>query len=110
VQAYNTQNTSSKEKDQFVGLQQKLQTKLSWLTDNGVDPGAKWWKSVLIGEKLRILEVGCGNGSNLKMFQSLGHETVGVEPDSKALAVARSEGHTVFHGTAETLPAESAND
>ena len=110
VEEYYTHNTSSDKRGQSVGLQQKIQTKLSWLRDKGVDPDAKWWESVSSGQKLQILEVGCGNGSNLKMFQSLGHGTVGVEPDSKALEVARNEGLTVFHGTAETLPAEVVND
>lgn len=39
----------------------------------------------------RLLDIGCGNGSYLSVMKGLGWEVEGVEPDSKAAALARSE-------------------
>jgi 2-polyprenyl-3-methyl-5-hydroxy-6-metoxy-1,4-benzoquinol methylase len=110
LDAYYTHHTGKNASNQKIGLRQKVQTKLSWWSDKGVDACADWWKDVLGAKKLRILEVGCGNGANLSIFQALGHECVGVEPDAKALDVARSQGHEVYAGTAENLPDELADD
>lgn len=89
---------------------QRLMTKLSWLADRGLEPDQAWWRHVLGGVRLRILEIGCGNGSNLSLLRSLGHEVIGVEPDTQALEIARKEGHQVHEGTAELLPVEVSND
>ncbi len=86
---------------------QRLQTKISWLADKGVEPDREWWLKVLGDQKKRrILEIGCGNGANLTTLKALGHSVVGVEPDPEARAVARFAGHQVHEGTAEDLPRE----
>lgn len=53
-----------------------------------------------------ILEIGCGNGSNLLRFQAEGFEVTGVEPDKEALSTSQRQGLTVYDGTAEFLPQE----
>ena len=110
LEEYYTHGTGAGPKALTTGFAQKLQTKLSWLVDNGVDQDKNWWRDVLGPRKLRILEVGCGNGVNLSIFAALGHETVGVEPDTKALEQARNDGHIVYPGTAEVLPSEVVKD
>lgn len=101
------QSELGKDVDGFI---QKVQTKLSWLQDKGVEPDKNWWSNVIVGKGLRILEIGCGNGSNLSVFTSLGHRVVGVEPDPTALKTARDLGHLVYQGTAEALPTEVIDD
>lgn len=110
VDEYYTHQSTSDRKESSASVLQRVQTKLSWLRDYGIEPDKNWWAKTLGDKTLRILEVGCGNGSNLSMFISLGHQVVGVEPDPSALEVARSLGHQVFQGTAENLPAEVLND
>ncbi len=52
----------------------------------------------------RILDVGCGNGLFLSWMKELGWEVVGVEPDEKAVKVAREEyGLEVYQGTLESI-------
>jgi SAM-dependent methyltransferase len=53
--------------------------------------------------KGRLLDVGCGNGDFLLFAQRAGWEAIGVEPDPKAVEVARARGLTVHLGTLETL-------
>lgn len=79
---------------------------LAWRRDKGIEPNSDWWKRVLGNKPLRILEVGCGDGSNMRVLSSLGHEVVGVEPDTAARVNAHAAGFEVYAGTAETLPAE----
>ena len=87
-------------------LAQRLLDKASWLADRGVEPDAAWWAATLGPEPKRVLEVGCGNGTNMSVLAELGHRVTGVEPDPAALEVAHSKGHRVYQGTAEALPAE----
>ncbi|MEM7525165.1 MAG: class I SAM-dependent methyltransferase [Pseudomonadota bacterium] len=77
---------------------------LAWRADQGEEPDRAWWAATLGASKLRILEIGCGNGSNLSIFRDLGHEAVGVEPDPAARAVAAAAGHETHPGTGEDLP------
>ena len=53
--------------------------------------------------KGRLLDVGCGNGDFLQFAQRAGWEAIGVEPDPKAVEVARARGLTVHLGGLETL-------
>lgn len=106
VDEYYTHDARKKKDTVKIGFSQKLQSKFSWWADSGIEPNKDWWDSVLVRKNMRILEVGCGNGSNLSIFKSLGHEAIGVEPDIAALEVAREQGHSVFQGTAEDLPKE----
>ena len=53
-------------------------------------------------EKGRLLDVGCGDGSFLNRMKQLGWDVMGVEPDEKAVSVAREKfGLEVFHGSLE---------
>lgn len=101
---YYTHDAGKKHEATDVSFPQKVQTKLSWWADKGTEPNKEWWGRTLTQKNMRILEIGCGNGSNLSIFRSLGHDTIGVEPDVAALEAAREQGHTVFQGTAEELP------
>jgi ubiquinone/menaquinone biosynthesis C-methylase UbiE len=49
-----------------------------------------------------VLEVGCNRGHNLTAIKDLGLDAMGVEPNHKALAIAR-EKHNVVYGTAQKL-------
>lgn len=40
----------------------------------------------------RILDVGCGNGDFLAVAEDLGHRAAGIDPDPKAVGLARSRG------------------
>jgi 2-polyprenyl-3-methyl-5-hydroxy-6-metoxy-1,4-benzoquinol methylase len=40
----------------------------------------------------RLLEIGCGNGDRLALFQSLGWQVSGLEPDSSAALLAQAKG------------------
>jgi len=52
-------------------------------------------------EKLKILDIGCGNGAFLSFMKALNLETYGVEISSKAIEIARRNGHQVLMGTIE---------
>ncbi len=54
------------------------------------------------GDKRRLLDVGCGNGSFLVHMRQLGWEVTGVEPDEEAVSAARKKfGLEAFHGSLE---------
>ena len=54
------------------------------------------------GESGRLLDVGCGNGEYMDRMRQLGWDVVGVEPDGRAVSVAREGlGLEVFEGTLE---------
>lgn len=46
----------------------------------------------------RLLDIGCGNGTELYKLKKMGWETYGVEMDEEASKRARSEGGSVFTG------------
>jgi 2-polyprenyl-3-methyl-5-hydroxy-6-metoxy-1,4-benzoquinol methylase len=50
----------------------------------------------------RLLDVGCGNGSFLKLMNRLGSESEGIEPDPKAAQVAKASGLKVMEGFLES--------
>lgn len=55
-------------------------------------------------ERGKLLDVGCGNGQFLARMQELGWEVIGVEPDPKAVSIAREHfGLNVFQGTLEEI-------
>lgn len=56
--------------------------------------------------KGRLLDVGCGNGDFLEFACRAGWHAVGIEPDPKAVEVARTRGLTVVQGGLETLSAD----
>lgn len=51
----------------------------------------------------RLLDVGCGNGSFLRLMSDLGWECEGIEPDPKAAAVAQTAGLKVRAGNLEEI-------
>ena len=58
-----------------------------------------------------LLDLGCGNGHFLELAHSAGWQVVGVDPDPKAVAVARSRGLDVCVGGIDVLdPAERQFD
>ena len=89
---------------------QRLQTKISWLADRGVEPDRAWWERTLGDAPKRVLEIGCGGGHTLASLSSLGHSVTGVEPDRAALDAARSRGQRVYRGYGEALPEELADE
>jgi SAM-dependent methyltransferase len=54
------------------------------------------------GKRLNVLEIGSGDGQQLRMFQARGHQVLGVEPSSYLTQVARDSGvptiQTLFTG------------
>lgn len=59
-------------------------------------------------EKLRILEVGCGEGRRLNwLAEHLGCQVYGVDPSAKAIQQACLRGVNAQQGTADHLPFES---
>jgi 2-polyprenyl-3-methyl-5-hydroxy-6-metoxy-1,4-benzoquinol methylase len=56
--------------------------------------------------KGRLLDVGCGNGDFLVFASQAGWQAVGVEPDPKAVEVARARGLTVHLGGLDALETE----
>ena len=55
------------------------------------------------GEKLRVLDVGCGVGRFLTHLTELGHEATGVEISEASCREATARGHRVVLGSAENL-------
>lgn len=61
------------------------------------------------GENPVLLEIGCGSGAFLVEMQSLGWQTLGIEPDLKAVQTARKMGVEVLHGWLEDAPLSPAS-
>ena len=58
-----------------------------------------WLKA---SDRGRLLDVGCGNGRFLAQMRDLGWEVMGIEPDPKAVSIAKEHfGLEVFQGTLE---------
>lgn len=51
----------------------------------------------------KLLDVGCGNGDYLSLASEAGWEVKGVEPDLKALEVAKNRGLDVVQGSLEEI-------
>lgn len=57
---------------------------------------------------LKVLEVGCGDGTRLAWLQNtLNVDCYGVEPSAQAVAAARAKGINAQQGTADVLPLDS---
>ncbi len=55
-----------------------------------------------------LLDIGCGSGLFLRKMQQSGWQAVGVEPDPKAVARARSLGIEVYEGGVEVFQGKEA--
>lgn len=87
----------------------RLRTHLAWRLDTGNEITPNEATSLLDGDSLTMLEIGCGSGVALSRFNAGGFSVVGVEPDPKARDAARSSGLSVYEGTAEELPEVVSN-
>jgi SAM-dependent methyltransferase len=52
----------------------------------------------------RLLDVGCGAGAQLALYQRLGWKTAGIDVDDGALALGRQRGLTLHHGSVFDAP------
>lgn len=103
---YYTHRATAKHATTGSDLFWRILVHLAWRVDQSVEPDVDWWRTTLGAKPRRILEIGCGNGENLKLIQGLGHEVEGVEPDPHARTVALEAGLSVHAGTGELLPSE----
>jgi SAM-dependent methyltransferase len=76
---------------------EKLRLHLGWRFDRGVflEPSEP-------GPPGSLLDVGCGDGTNMARFRAAGFEVTGIEPDPEARAAASRHG-LVVEGTAESF-------
>lgn len=79
----------------------KLRAHLAWRRDRGV-----WLEPAELGPPGSLLDIGCGDGTNMARFAAAGFEVSGIEPDPEARTKASRHG-IVHAGTAEDyeLPA-----
>jgi len=68
------------------------------------------FRHVAIHPGQRILDVGSGGGSFLRVARALGAEVAGVEPSAFGARAARDQGLSVFEGTLEQYVASGAGD
>lgn len=62
-----------------------------------------------LGRPLRVLEIGCGDGSRLQYLAAThGWEVSGIDPSEKAVSHARERGVRAHQSTADTLPFQAA--
>lgn len=83
--------------------------RIGWQIDNSIEIRGDWFEQHFPDptKRGRVLDLGCGSGKILLRFHQKGFtETIGIEPDPTARAVAASHGLTVLDGTAEALPSE----
>lgn len=57
------------------------------------------YRHVAIRPGMRLLDVGCGGGSFLKVARAIGAEAEGVEPSDHGVDTCRTQDIPVFHGT-----------
>ena len=60
-----------------------------------VDAAFRYLPKRRVGQKQRVLDIGCGNGDWLALIEATGWEAAGVEPDPVAAARARDRGFEV---------------
>jgi ubiquinone/menaquinone biosynthesis C-methylase UbiE len=61
--------------------------------------------NLCVGGGLRVLEIGCGDGTRLAWLKdNLNADCYGIEPSAQAVAVACAKGLNVQQGTADVLP------
>lgn len=73
----------------------RLRAHLAWRRDHGV-----WLEPGELGPPGTMLDIGCGDGTNMARFRAAGFDVSGIEPDPQARATASLHG-SVHAGTAE---------
>lgn len=68
------------------------------------------YRHVSIKPGMRILDVGCGGGSFLRVARELGAHAFGVEPSQHGAEQCRADGLEVFHGMIEDYLAKHGNE
>lgn len=58
----------------------------------------RFGRHAIIKQGNKLLDVGCGNGDFLKLSESMGWSSIGLEPDQRAVEKARKEGLNVIQG------------
>jgi SAM-dependent methyltransferase len=62
------------------------------------------------GEQLRVLEIGCGDGSRLHYLAvKMHHQVFGIDPSEQGILRARARGVQALRATAEKLPFPDAS-
>lgn len=85
-------------------LLDRVRLHLAWRLDRGEDLTPDALGSFQTPQQIELLEIGCGDGSNLARLQQYGFRVTGVEPDPRARQLALARGVPVLDGTAEDLP------
>ena len=81
----------------------RLRTHLAWRFDRSQDPIDVIARR--LPESATIVDIGCGDGSQLKLMTERGLRAVGVERDTKSAALQGLSAQ-VFEGSAESLPTQ----
>jgi 2-polyprenyl-3-methyl-5-hydroxy-6-metoxy-1,4-benzoquinol methylase len=83
------------------GLPRWLGWSVEWLKPYIAEPfGLRQWAQLPKG---MLIDVGCGNGSKLKLAAQLGWKTLGIEMDASAVQAAQAQGLPVVQGGYELL-------
>ncbi len=88
-----------------VGALGRMLGRIAWRFEHGAEPTPEWWRSIIPARARQGLEIGCGDGDRMRTFGPFLQHVRGVEPDPRAVRVARERGLDVLSGTAEVLPA-----
>jgi 2-polyprenyl-3-methyl-5-hydroxy-6-metoxy-1,4-benzoquinol methylase len=88
------------------GFLSRLRSHIAWRCDRSQDPIDVISRRLAPGAT--ILDIGCGDGSQLDLMAARGFRATGVERDTHSLAL-RSRGAQVVEGSAEALPPQLAH-
>lgn len=92
------------EGDEWVGRNSDYLSNLDW---GKSDPLFQELVSLGLPANLRVLEIGCGEGSRLEaLSKALGWTCSGLDPSFKGIEIARIKGVDAKQGTADILPWE----
>lgn len=73
--------------------------------DWSADPVCRRIAALPLGPPLRVLEIGCGDGSRLQyLARTHGHRVWGIEPSQNAVMAAVTRGVQAVQSTADRLP------
>lgn len=89
-------------------LDRALMAVARWL-DRGTPIDAAWMRRRFGPDRLRVCDLGCGDGAMLQRIAPLGHALVGLEVDARAARAARRIGLEVLDGAIEEMPSALAS-